>query len=580
MSTLSVANLVNITSINIANDFTIANTLSVGNSTVNTFITSSNVRIGSNTLTVGTAAYFVANGTLGIGTSNTVAARSLTLNNANNYYGIAFQVANVTIGHIFQEATGSMYFDAGSSASVNVGSLIFRTNQGEPRLTIDSGGKVGIGTTSPSFKLDVRGGRAQFSPASEAFAITLRYNDSTNGIWLGSPSANSFQISSAGGSPVFNIDGSGRVGIGTTSPSEVLDLGDPTAGRGICWSLNGTAQYSSIWAPYSAGGIVLASGYKANTSADGYLSSFNSASLYRNAIRLEAFGSSAGIRFFTDTPANSAVGIVLTPTERMRIQSNGNVGIGTEGATITPRLTIKGGSLPTGTSEYGLSFSSSLSATRLTTDSGPYTAFIGGYYDSGTLEISQGSSNNYVSGIVIGARTATNVTVTDAVALYTRSLKRMNVDGSGNVTLPYQPSFNAIGAGYNGPYFATSVVGNYIIHNQGGHYSAPASGGTGRFTAPVSGRYLFTAGVLWYGQTETAPRILYLRKNGSTAVNNYEDAASFNHTMTISAVIQLSAGDYVDAYCYYTADKFYDNGATSGQYGSSTYNFFSGQLLS
>lgn len=80
-------------------------------------------------------------------------------------------------------------------------------------ITFSNTGDVGIGTTVPSFKFDVRGGRAQFSPSSEAFAIALRYNDSTNGVWLGSPSANSFQISSAGGNAVFNIDGNGNVGM-------------------------------------------------------------------------------------------------------------------------------------------------------------------------------------------------------------------------------------------------------------------------------------------------------------------------------------------------------------------------------
>lgn len=49
MSTLSVANLINVSAINIANDFTVANSLTVG----------------TNTATIGTGSYFVSNGNVG-----------------------------------------------------------------------------------------------------------------------------------------------------------------------------------------------------------------------------------------------------------------------------------------------------------------------------------------------------------------------------------------------------------------------------------------------------------------------------------------------------------------------------------
>jgi hypothetical protein len=87
---------------------------------------------------------------------------------------------------------------------------------------IDASGNVGIGTASPAYKLDVQGGRAVVSPASEAFAVGLRYNASTDGVWLGSPSANALQISSFSGTPYLNITSSGNVGIGTASPSSKL----------------------------------------------------------------------------------------------------------------------------------------------------------------------------------------------------------------------------------------------------------------------------------------------------------------------------------------------------------------------
>ena len=120
------------------------------------------------------------------------------------------------------------------------------------------------------------------------------------------------------------------------------------------------------------------------------------------------------------------------------ITSAGNVGIGT--SSPTAKLNVIGGSLPTSGSGYSLGISSALGATRLTTDASSRTNFIGSYYDDTAIEISQGVSSGYVSGIVIGGRGASNATVSDAIALYTRSAERMRIDSSGNLGLGVTPS--------------------------------------------------------------------------------------------------------------------------------------------
>jgi hypothetical protein len=67
-------------------------------------------------------------------------------------------------------------------------------------------------------------------------------------------------------------------------------------------------------------------GYKRSATANGFASSFGS-SFAKTAISL---GTTAGtITFYTDTAATTAVGTDVTPTERMRIDASGNVGIGT-----------------------------------------------------------------------------------------------------------------------------------------------------------------------------------------------------------------------------------------------------------
>ena len=113
-----------------------------------------------------------------------------------------------------------------------IGSFTFNKNSNT--LTVSTGNiftnnvyassSMGIGTSSPSYKLQVDGGRALVTPTSEAYAVGLRYNTSTNGVWLGSPSANAFQISNFGGSAYLNIDNSGNVGISNSSPAHKLSV--------------------------------------------------------------------------------------------------------------------------------------------------------------------------------------------------------------------------------------------------------------------------------------------------------------------------------------------------------------------
>ncbi len=85
--------------------------------------------------------------------------------------------------------------------------IIYHNSENIPRFIINSSGNVGIGTTSPTSKLHVQG-----AVTGKALAIFNETGDQD------------IFTASASGTPKFVIDHSGNVGIGTTSPSQKLQV--------------------------------------------------------------------------------------------------------------------------------------------------------------------------------------------------------------------------------------------------------------------------------------------------------------------------------------------------------------------
>jgi hypothetical protein len=96
------------------------------------------------------------------------------------------------------------------------------------RLRIDSSGQVGIGTTSPSYKLDVRGGSAAIINSTGNSFLYLGEGTGTNqyGYLQWDNTNNAFVIGAepvpiifTNGTERLRIDSSGNVGIGTAIPA-------------------------------------------------------------------------------------------------------------------------------------------------------------------------------------------------------------------------------------------------------------------------------------------------------------------------------------------------------------------------
>jgi len=183
------------------------------------------------------------------------------------------------------------------------------------------------GTTHPTMFLQSQGNSAKLNINSDLglgpMTVTLgNYPSITTNVFIGGDS---------GDNSYFNTGG--NVGIGTTSPSTILDVLASSAAVGIR-SLSSTALGSS------SGGGFLAATPNIPTAADQRLGTLifggiTSGSTYQYSARIAAFSSQA----WSSTAAGAYLTFMTVPNnsvstvERMRIDQNGNVGIGTTGPT-------------------------------------------------------------------------------------------------------------------------------------------------------------------------------------------------------------------------------------------------------
>lgn len=131
---------------------------------------------------------------------------------------------------------------------------------------------------------------------------------------------------------------------------------------------------------------------------------------------------------------------------------------------------------------------------------------------------------------------------TTGTALFNNSTT--NIDSTGRFTNTAQPSFFAyLGTGVTnvtGDGTIYTIVFDTEVYDQGSNFNT----GTGIFTAPVTGKYLFTAGILFQGLLTTHQPLLQNLTSGLTLnYGNYEATFGGNFPMSCSWVVSMTAGD-------------------------------------
>lgn len=188
------------------------------------------------------------NNFVGIGTASPSFALDVAGNARANYFALrANESAPAETSFVYRPATGTLAFGTASTE----------------RMRIDSSGNVGIGTTSPLRELDVTSATAEIAINSTGSSYS-RVNHYHNGtaLWTtGTRAASDYHIyrESGTGNVIIN---NGLVGIGTTSPSNVLDIESSTQYKGLEIS-NGTntiAELIGFGTGNDAGGLKLRNG--------------------------------------------------------------------------------------------------------------------------------------------------------------------------------------------------------------------------------------------------------------------------------------------------------------------------------
>lgn len=131
--------------------------------------------------------------------------------------------------------------------------------------------------------------------------------------------------------------------------------------------------------------------------------------------------------------------------------------------------------------------------------------------------------------------------------------QQMYIDGSGRVTMPYQPMCD-VRKNNGSPSANQVVVHNTVLTNVGSHYN-PSNG---RFTCPVAGKYEIHIGAHC---ENSQPVIIEIKRNGSAWNGEYSNGASHG-ALSVASIIDCSAGDYIEMWI--TNGTIWGGGSSSG----------------
>ena len=196
--------------------------------------------------------------------------------------------------------------DSNTGISFGTDTVTINTG-GTARVTTDASGNVGIGTASPTFKLDLVGGQASIFNTGAASNSTIRYGNTDKNWYVGLRGDTSDVFAIADDSALrLIVDTSGNLGLGVT-PSAWTGSG------GFSFEIG--RKGNSVFGNSSVVDVI----YNAN---------YDSAWKYSNTGFASYYQQSSGQHQWFTAPSGTA-GNAITFTQAMTLDASGNLGVGT-----------------------------------------------------------------------------------------------------------------------------------------------------------------------------------------------------------------------------------------------------------
>ena len=298
-------------------------------------------------------------GLVGIGTSSPGALLDAQATSGN----AKIQAKEITTNKLFQIEANTAYHALYGAGAVPV----YLYSNGSIAMTLDSSQRVGIGTTTVNTTLEVLNSSAPIIRVGDGIRhMELRGGSTGQNAAVGTNYAGSFDIIQ-NGSAAVTIDASKRVLVGTSSSRSYTSLGNPQLQlEGIAYaqsSIGLTNNQNVTDGSYIIFNKTRGTSVGSNTivqagdslGAIWFQGTDGSASVLSSTIACAVEGTPAANKIASRLVFSTTADGASAPTERLRITSDGKVGIGTNSIRGTSLLDARGDiSFGSNATYYGL----------------------------------------------------------------------------------------------------------------------------------------------------------------------------------------------------------------------------------